>query len=178
MTTLTQSYFDNADRFTAVVDAASDWDAQSPCPDWNAAQVVDHVVTSQRDYLGKQDAELADLPEDDPAATWRAHVDNVREAMADEAFATKEFDGYFGRTSVEEHLANFYGFDMLVHRWDLATAVGVPLTYTDDELDRVETAMQGFGDMLYSEGVCKPAVDVPDDATRQQRVLGRLGRRA
>ncbi len=79
---------------------------------------------------------------------------------------------------MEEHLANFYGFDMLVHRWDLGAAVGAPVRFTDDELDRIETAMTGFGDMLYSEGVCAPAIRVNADAPRQQQVLGRLGRRA
>ncbi len=43
-------------------------------------------------------------------------------------------------------LANFYGFDMLVHRWDLARALGQDLTY--------------------------------EDAPRQVRLLGRMGRRA
>ncbi len=178
MTPLTQSYLDNAERFTAVVDAAADWTSQSPCPEWTAAQVVDHVVSTQRDYLDKQSAALGGLPEGDPGRTWHAHVDEVRNAITDESFATREFDGFFGRTTVEEHLASFYGFDMLVHRWDLGTAVGVPVSFTGDELDRMETAMTGFGDMLYSEGVCAPAVEVPDDAPRQQRVLGRLGRRA
>jgi uncharacterized protein (TIGR03086 family) len=175
MTSLTQSYLDNADRFTAVVDAASDWTAQSPCPDWTAAGVLDHVVTTQRGYLEKQGAPQADLP-DDPTAAWHAHLDGVRDAIADESFATREFDGYFGRTTVDELLANFYGFDMMVHRWDLGTAAGVPVTFSDDELDRMEQAMDGLGDMLYSEGVCKPALEAPEGATRQQRVLARLGR--
>ncbi len=178
MTSLTQSYLDNADRFTSVVDAATDWTAQSPCTDWTAAQVIDHVLTTQRGYLEKQGAQLGVLPADSPGAAWHSHLDGVRAAMADEAFATTEFDGYFGRTTIEEQLANFYGFDMLVHRWDLGVAVGDPVTFTDDELDQMETAMDGLGDMLYSEGVCKPAIEVPEGASRQQKVLGRLGRKA
>ncbi|MGI9156216.1 MAG: maleylpyruvate isomerase N-terminal domain-containing protein [Marmoricola sp.] len=178
MTSPTQSYLDNADRFTAVVDAAIDWTAQSPCTDWNAAQVVDHVVSTQRDYLDKQAAGLGNLDESDPNVKWHAHLDSVRDALSDQTFAAKEFDGFFGRTTVAEQLASFYGFDMVVHRWDLGTAVGEAVTFTGDELDRMETAMDGLGDMLYSEGVCAPAIEVPGDASRQQRVLGRLGRRA
>ena len=98
--------------------------------------------------------------------------------MADEDFVSREYDGYFGRTSVEDTLANFYGFDMLIHRWDLATALGIETVWTDAELDRIETALDGFGDNLYADGVCKPAIDVPDDAPRQVRLLGRMGRRA
>lgn len=176
MTSPTQSYLENADRFTAVVDATSDWSGQSPCPDWTAAEVVDHVVSTQRDFLHKQGVSHQDLPRDASAA-WHQHLDGVRTAMAEESFATREFDGYFGRTTVEEQLASFYGFDMLVHRWDLGSAVGVPVAFDEEELDRIEQAMAGFGDMLYSEGVCKPALTPPDDATRQQRLLARLGRK-
>lgn len=178
MTSSTQSYLENAARFSAVVDAATDWKAQSPCPDWTAGLVVDHVVSTQRDYLAKRDADLGDLDQRDPGATWHSHLDAVRAAMSDESFATREFDGYFGRTTVEDQLASFYGFDMLVHRWDLGTALGTPVTFTDDELDRIETSVNGLREMLYSEGVCKPALEVPDDATRQQQLLARLGRKA
>ena len=45
-------------------------------------------------------------------------------------------------------------------------------------MDRIETAIDGFGDTLYPDGVCKPAVDVPDDALGQAKLLGRMGRRA
>ena len=89
-----------------------------------------------------------------------------------------EYDGYFGRTSVADTLANFYGFDMLAHRWDLATALGQDATFSEAELDRIEKALDGFGDNLYLDGVCKPAIDVPDDASRQAKLLGRMGRRA
>ena len=177
MTTLTQTYLADADRFTDVVDAAADWHAPSPCEMWTATDVLEHVVSTQRDYLEERGARLDPLP-DDPAPRWHAHLGQVRDAVADESFATTEFDGYFGRTTVDELLANFYGFDMLVHRWDLGEAVGAPVTFTDDELDRLERGIDGLGDMLYSSGACKPPLDVPDDAPRQQRVLGRLGRRA
>ncbi len=45
-------------------------------------------------------------------------------------------------------------------------------------MDGMETAIAGFGDALYSDGVCGPPVDVPDDAPRQTKILGLLGRTA
>ena len=176
MTPLTRSYLDQADLFTAVVDAATDWSARSPCEEWTAADVVEHVVSTQRGYFDQRGASLGELPGDDPSTRWHTHLGQVRDAVADDTFATTEFDGYFGRTTVDELLANFYGFDMTVHRWDLGEAVGARVTFTDDELDRIEQGIDGLGDMLYSSGACKPPLEVPDDAPRQQRVLGRLGR--
>ena len=160
-----------------MVGSADRWDAPSPCEDWTAADVLGHVLDSQRDFLGKRGVDLDDLPEGPPAARWTTHLDQVRDAVADDDFATSEYDGYFGRTSVADTLANFYGFDMLVHRWDLARAVGLDATWTPAEMDALETNLDALGDNLYTQGVCKPPLDVAGDAPRQERLLARLGRR-
>ena len=76
------------------------------------------------------------------------------------------------------NLVRFYGFDMLVHRWDVAQAAGVDAGLTADELDRIERGADGFGDALYLDGVCRPGVEAPADADREARVLARLGRTA
>ena len=173
-------YDAHADRFTAVVEAAgdTDWSSPSPCEGWTAADVLDHVVDTQRDFLDKRGADVGARPEGTPQEVWAAHRDVVRRVTADDAFVSEEYDGYFGRTTVADTLANFYGFDLLVHRWDLARALGRDITWDDAELDKIEASLDGFGDALYSEGVCKPALDVPADASRQEQVLGRMGRRA
>jgi len=178
MNALIDDYLTNADRFSAVVDAAGDWTAPSPCEGWTARDVVDHVVDSQRDFLSRQDLDAGSRPTGDAQAVWRAHLAGVRRVVADDAAVTREYDGYFGRTTVAETLADFYGFDLVVHRWDLGRALGQEVQWTEEEMDRLETAMKGFGDALYSDGVCKPAVDVPTDADRQTRLLGLMGRRA
>ena len=43
-------------------------------------------------------------------------------------------------------------------------------------LERVH--LDGFGEPLYAEGICTPALDPPDGADEQTRVLAKLGRRA
>jgi uncharacterized protein (TIGR03086 family) len=173
-------YDAHADRFTAVVGAAGDteWSSPSPCEGWTAADVLDHVVDTQRDFLDKRGADVGARPEGTPQEEWAAHRDVVRRVTADDAFVSEEYDGYFGRTTVADTLANFYGFDLLVHRWDLARALGQDVTWDDAELDKIEASLEGFGDALYSDGVCKPAIEVPAGASRQERALGRMGRRA
>jgi uncharacterized protein (TIGR03086 family) len=178
MNTLIDDYLTNADRFSAVVDAAGDWTAPSPCEGWTARDVLDHVVDSQRDFLVKRDLDPGPRPEGEPRRVWAAHLDGVRRVVADDAVVAAEYDGYFGRTSIADTLANFYGFDLVAHRWDLGRALGQEVRWTEDEMDRLEKAMAGFGDALYSEGVCKPALDVAADADRQTRLLAKMGRRA
>ena len=175
---LIEQYFDLVARFGEIVSAGGDWSGASPCEEWTARDVLDHVVDTQRSFLEQRGAAVGGRPDGTPEQVWAGHVDAVRRVLADHAFATEEYDGYFGRTSVADTLANFYGFDLVVHRWDLARGLGQDAAFTEQEMDALETAMAGFGDMLYSDGVCKPALDAPADAPRQERLLARMGRRA
>jgi uncharacterized protein (TIGR03086 family) len=171
-------YRDAADRFSATVDATSDWSAASPCEGWTAADVVDHVVDTERQFLEGQGAELGERPTGDPASVWAQHLAAVRPLAADEAFRVREYDGFFGRTTVGATLDNFYGFDLVVHGWDLGSASGRPTTFTDADMDAMEQAFVGFGDHAYDEGVFRRPVEVADDAPRQERLLARMGRRS
>jgi uncharacterized protein (TIGR03086 family) len=175
---LIQQYDDNARRFTEIVETGGDWSGDSPCEGWTAADVLDHVVDTQRSFFDQRGVDLGDQPAGDPAVRWTAHLAAVRDVLADEELVTAEYDGYFGRTSVADTLANFYGFDMLVHRWDLARGLGQDVRFDEGELDRMDAWLDGLGDSLYSEGVCKPAIDVPADAPRQAQLLARMGRRS
>jgi uncharacterized protein (TIGR03086 family) len=183
------SYTRLSDPFSSVVDRvpAASWDDPSPCEGWSARDVLAHVVTSQREFLGQRgiDASTAhhlDIDHPDGNATdvrvaWHAHDQRMRELLSDPAVADQEYDGVFGRTTVGASIVSFHGFDLVVHRWDIAVATGLDERLTDDELDLLESSADGFGDHLYDDGVCKPALTVPDGADRQERVLARLGRR-
>ena len=167
---------------TAVVDSIHDdqWQAVSPCEGWTAGDVVRHLIETQRDFLLRHRVDLGAGPDlgVDPGAAWRSHHQAVETAIGDPAVTTTPFDGHFGPTTVGETLERFYLFDMVAHRWDVARAVGVDTTFTDTELDELETGIASFGDAIRMDGVCGPAVDVADDAARQTRVLALLGRRA
>lgn len=175
---LDRAYLDLAGGFATAADALApaDWDRPSPCEGWTARDVVAHVIDTQRDFLAGHGVALADRPSlDDPAAAWRTHSADVGAALADPAVAGRAFDGHFGPTTVGDTLLRFYGFDMIAHRWDVTAATGRAHTFTDDELDAMATAADGFGDALYGEGVCV-RIDIPAGADRQTRLLARLGR--
>ena len=170
-----------AGGFGEVLDALDTdaWSAPSPCDGWTAREVVGHVIETQRDFFAGHGVDLGDAPSlEDPVAAWRTHSTVVADRLADPAVGDKAFDGHFGPTTVGETLLRFYGFDMVAHRWDVATAAGRDLRFTDDELTMMETAADGFGPALYSDGVCAAGVEAPADADRQTRLLARLGRSA
>ncbi|HET9498662.1 MAG TPA: TIGR03086 family metal-binding protein [Marmoricola sp.] len=174
------TYAERAARFTDVVRHVPDhaWSHRSPCPDWTAADVVRHVVDSQRDFLARHDLAPSPVPDaaTAPAQLWAAHVELVLAALGDGDALDREFAGYFGPTTIGATLADFYGFDMIVHRWDLARASGRTTEFTDTELDRLETSLEEFGEHAYAPGVFGPPVDVPPDASRQDRLLALMGR--
>ena len=165
---------------TRLLDAVppSGWSAPSPCEDWTAADVVAHLVATQRDFLGTHGADLGAPPDvaAHPARAWREHAARVTAALADDDLPAREFQGYFGPTTVGEAFARFYVWDMVVHRWDIARAVGADPGLTDGELDLVEAGADGFGPALHMDGICRPALPVPDSADRPTRALARLGR--
>ena len=171
-------YLDAADRFSDIVAATTDWSAASPCAEWTAADVVAHVIDSERDFLARHDLELGDRPTGPPAQAWGAHLAAVRPLASDPQLTSREFDGFFGRTTLGATLDSFYGFDLVVHGWDLGTSNGRPTTFSEADMDAMDSAFVGFGDHAYDDGVFGRPVDVPDDADRQTKLLARMGRRA
>ena len=181
MTTPIRTAYTAADRpLTAVLDAVPTdaWDRPSTCEGWTVREVVRHLVQTQREFLTGRGVDLGEEPDADadPAAAWRAHAARVAAAVADPAVAEQRYDGHFGPTTVGATLEQFYVWDMVVHRWDVARAVGAASSFTDEELDRIEADADSFGPALYMDGICRPAVEPPADADRTTRVLARLGR--
>lgn len=179
----TAQAFAAADRpLTQLLDGVplDRWARPSPCPDWSARDVVAHLVGAQREFLGGRGVDLGPAPDvpADPAGAWRDHAGRVAAGLADDAVVQTPFDGHFGPTTLGRSFVDFYVFDMVVHRWDVARAVGGDESLTDAELDRIETAADSWGDALYLDGVCRRGVVAPAGADRQRTVLARLGRGA
>lgn len=173
-------YLANADRFTALVTEVPDhaWSAPSPCAGWTAADVVDHVIETQRQFLEDRGLALDPLATGSPAQRWSAHDAATRVALADEAAVTATYDGYFGPTTIADTMRSFYGWDLVVHRWDLGRAVDRDVAWSADERAFVGGELATFGEALYAEGICRPPVEVAPEADEQTRILGLLGRRA
>jgi uncharacterized protein (TIGR03086 family) len=172
-----------ADRFTQVLEAVpGDWDAPSPCDGWSARDVVGHVLETQRAFLvqhGLDRQGLGAVPEPDltdPAAAWQAHRTHVTSVLEADGVAAREYDGYFGRTTIAATIADFYGWDLVVHGSDVARATGQEWSVSEAEAADLHATADGWGPALHSEGVCADPVEVGVDASVTDRLLARLGR--
>lgn len=173
-----QHFTDRAGSFAAIIEAAGGrWDAPTPCEGWTVRDVVVHAIETERDFLARQGFEVGEAPEvSDPAAAWRAHAATVAGVLAQDGVAEREYDGYFGRTTIAATMTDFYGWDLVVHGSDIARATGQGWSVSDAEAASLHATADGWGDALYSEGVCAGPVPVPDDASATDRLLARLGR--
>ena len=168
---------ERADRFSTILAGVDGrWNAPSPCENWTVADIVQHVVATERDFLARQGLVLDEVEAADPRQNWEQHRRQVLEVLQRNGVATRSYDGYFGPTTIGETVANFYGWDLAIHGWDVARATGQDGAITPDEADQLLAGADGWGEALYSEGVCQPAVEVPAGAGPVERLLAKLGR--
>lgn len=171
-------FHQRAEEFTRVVEAVDgDWDAPSPCEGWSARDVVGHVIGSQREFLSRQGLDAGAEPDlADPVAAWREQLTHVRAVLAADGVAAREYDSYFGRTTIAATMADFYGWDLVVHGSDVARATGQEWSVDEAQAAALHATADGWGEALHSEGVCAAEVQVADDASVTDRLLARLGR--
>lgn len=162
-----------------VVEAvpAEAWGNTSPCAEWTARDVVVHLIDTQRSLLTERGYDPGPAPDlTDPATGLREHTASVLGLISSDAVADSAYEGFFGPTTVGATLQQFYVWDMLVHRWDIARSTGGDDRFAPEELDVIEAGADSFGSMLHMDGICGPAVPAPAAADRQTLVLARLGR--
>jgi len=155
------------DGFMVVVrSAGGHWDAPSPCSEWNARDVVEHVIGFHDVLLLRPLDAKPTRPRDDPEARWAATVDALFSALARPGVIDEQ------RT----FLVGVLTTDVIIHTWDLAKAIGENVTL-DPRLCTIglERALANRDKFEASDSFGRP-VAVPDDAAVQDRLLGFFGR--
>jgi uncharacterized protein (TIGR03086 family) len=155
------------DGFSDIVDSVSGhWHAPSPCTEWDARGVLEHVIGFHDVLLLVPLCAKPERVKDDPVARWSVTMEALSSALASPAALDEK------QTSLVAVLAT----DVLVHTWDLAKAVGTEVTL-DPELCEIGFERASANrDRLASSDMFGPPVSVPDDATTQDKLLGIFGR--
>jgi uncharacterized protein (TIGR03086 family) len=177
-------YRRRAAAFAATIaEVPSDaWDNQSPCDDWKTRDVVRHVVGNEATFAGFLGRQLDDGPsvDDDPLGAFRSATAQTQAWLDDPEVAATEFEGMMGRRSWESAVDQFSSFDLVVHRWDLGKAAGVPVQLDDADvagmLAMADSVTPEFDAVLRSPGVFGPKLDAPEGAGDQARALAFVGR--
>ena len=179
MTDIADRYRTNATAFIDKVAAVSEdqWAAPTPCSDWTARDLVQHVVDTSGMFLGFIDDQLPDLPavDEDPLGAVRGATGAIQDALDDER-ATKEFEGAFGTSTFAAAVDRFLAMDLTIHGWDLARATGQDEAIRPEEVARAKETAESFGDAMRGPGAFGPEVAAAPDADAQVRLLAYLGR--
>lgn len=156
------------------------WNDPSPCEGWSALDVLRHVVETQGLVAGFVDRELGPGPPEgsDPLGAWISASGQMQAQLDDPALATEAFEAHDGPMTFEAAVDKLLNLDLVVHRWDIGTAVDLDVEIDPADLAWATAVAEAMGDDIRMEGVCGPALDPPAGASPQVAFLAFLGRRA
>jgi uncharacterized protein (TIGR03086 family) len=141
LTDITERYRRRADVFEATVAAVGDddWGRPSPCAEWDARDVVRHVVDMHHVMLRPYGREPAPGPtvDDDPLAAFRAARGDVVAILDDPALAAQQTESPAGTMAGADMVDQVASADLVIHRWDLARATGQDDAIDAEELERM-----------------------------------------
>lgn len=171
------------ERVRAIGD--TQWDAPTPCTEWNVRELVNHVtseqlwipplVTEGRTVEEIGDAFSGDVLGTDPVAAW-----DRASAAAHAAFAAPGALERTVRLSYGPALGSAYcselTADCVVHTWDLSRAVGADDRLPDGLVEFSIKEVMPYADGLAASGMYAAPLEVPAGANAQTRLLGLLGR--
>jgi uncharacterized protein (TIGR03086 family) len=166
-----------AARFAELADSAGpdDWGNRSPVKEWTARGVVEHLIEWLPGFLARTGTSLPPVDLNDPAAAWRQRSDDVQRLI--ETKGDLEFESpMFGRTTVAAAIDRFYTSDIWMHSWDLGRALGQHPDLGEERCAEAFAAMEPHEEMLRKSGQFGTRVDVPADASAQDRLIGFIGR--
>ncbi len=186
MTDLVQHFRNEADRFGQRVAAVGvdQWDAGTPCEDWDVRALVNHVVGEQRwapHLLAGETIEQVgdrydgDLLGDDPVAAWTDAVAPSVAAFAEPGALDGTVHLSYGDEAAREYATQMLT-DLAIHGWDLARATGGDESIDPEVAQLLWDAWAPREELVRGSGVFGQHVDVPDDAPVASRLLGLLGR--
>jgi uncharacterized protein (TIGR03086 family) len=160
-----------ADKWNEVVAQVDDAQRSAPCttcPDWTIADLIEHT----EHWQGQGAAALAGLA---PGASWDDVQPALATALADPANLEGTVEAMGGMP--KQQVAGFVIGDLLIHSWDLARSIGADETLPLEAVQATHMGLQRVPDaMLRSDNMFGPMVEVPDDASAQDQLLGFLGR--
>lgn len=157
---------------TKVTGAGDQLDRPTPCDAWNVRTLLDHMLDTQRYFIGAARGEDVAPPSPTPPATIGDEPVAAFERGRSELLAAFAQPGVIDKTGPALGIAVA---DQLLHGWDLAKATGQD-TMPDGLPDAAYQMIHGRFTDDQRAGVFKAAVPVPPGASRQDELLAYTGR--
>ena len=152
--------------FSAIV-AQGDrrWTEPSPCSEWDARGVVEHVIGFHDELLLRRTGTEPVRPTDDPIVRWAVTVPAIESAI-EVASTEVDLDGLLPALTAE----------VLAHTWDLAKAIGVDPQLDTELCEVAYVFMRANEEQLQSSGLFGSSQPAPDNADAAARFIAFVGR--
>jgi uncharacterized protein (TIGR03086 family) len=160
----------------------------TPCSEWDLGALLAHMTVQHHGFAAAvagertTPADWAPIPSADPVADYSAAADRVLASFAapGATTATAYLPEIRGGVSVPAAMAmGFHFVDYVVHSWDVAVSIGVPVAFDDEVLAAALVVAGQVPDDEQSRGPglsFAAALPAPPDADPLARVLTALGR--
>jgi uncharacterized protein (TIGR03086 family) len=164
--------------------AADRWHAVTPCADWDARALVNHLVSGNLwaaelaagGTIGGVGTRLdGDLLGSDPAAAYAASAAAAAAAFRRPGALDAPCAVSYGPVPGSVYAGHRF-LDVLVHGRDLAVATGQDYTLDPELMQACRQIIEPQLEAFRSAGALGPEVTVPADASAQIRFLALLGR--
>ena len=161
------------------------WDAPTPCTEWNARQVANHIIGENlwagELFAGKTIDQVGnrldgDLTGDDPAAAYRRSVEVARKAVEAPGAMETTCHLSFGDFSGADYASQLF-VDTLIHGWDIAKGTGQDTRLDPELVSACLPIAEELTRQFRTAGVFGEDLPVAADADPQTRLLALVGRR-
>lgn len=147
----------------------ADWERDTTCSEWTVRGLVDHAMHWQ----GAGAAALGGSAK--PGDDWSVVEPALAAALADQSNLEGTVEAFGGMPA--QGVAGLIIGDLLIHSWDLARSLGLDDTLPAEAAESTLMGLQRLPvEMLRSETMFGPEVEVAADASAQDRLLGFVGR--
>jgi uncharacterized protein (TIGR03086 family) len=174
MTTDLLDHYARASSWTAEkVAGVKDLDGATPCDDWNVRDLLNHMLDTQRYFTGAAKGEDASPPGPVPPPLVS---DNPAQDFAN---GREELLSVYGKEGVVDSTGPALGIafaDQLLHGWDLARATDQDAHMPDGLAEAALSCIHGQFTEEQRQGIFKPEIAAPEDASAQDRLLAYTGR--
>ncbi len=156
---------------------SADLDRPTPCAGWSVSDLLDHMTVEHLAIVG-QPAAVDGTSAGTSQERFEAGCDRWLEYFAT-APARVHIPSFGADVPVERVLAVHFA-DMIVHRWDLAAALGVPCDVDPRLLERADAvadfATAADSPLVGEAAAYRPALPADPNATPLQNLVRRYGR--
>jgi uncharacterized protein (TIGR03086 family) len=175
---------DSTRAFVAGV-KADQWSAPTPCSEWDARHLLNHVVAGNfwvgELTAGKSIADVGDRLDgdvlgDDPLAAFDASAKVAADAFRAPGAMEAMVGVSYGPVPGEIYAGHRF-IDVLIHGWDLAAATRQRSALDPELVEACIAVVEPQADLLAGSGMFDADVSAPGGADRQTQLLAMLGRR-